>query len=147
MTVNGEYGPSPTGWVREQVETIEETGTTRSVHIMNRPVVMLTMRGASSGLIRKVPLMRVEKDGVYVVVASKGGSPEHPQWYANLKANPDVLLQDDRETWPVRARELADAERAQWWPVCVEAYPPYADYQVKTDRLIPLLLLERVEQG
>ncbi len=142
MSIIGEYAPSPRDWVREQVEKIEETGTTRSVHIMNRPVVMMTMRGAATGLIRKVPAMRIERDGVYAVVASQGGAPTHPKWYANLKADPDILLQDDRETWPVRARELADAERAQWWPVCVEAFPPYADYQAKTERVIPVFLLE-----
>lgn len=142
MSLIGEYAPSPRGWVRDQVEKIEETGTTRSVHIMNRPVVMLTMRGASSGLIRKVPLMRVEQDGVYVVVASQGGAPTHPKWYRNLKAEPDILLQDDRETWPVRAFELDGAERAKWWTVCVEAFPPYAEYQEKTDRVIPVFLLK-----
>jgi deazaflavin-dependent oxidoreductase (nitroreductase family) len=142
MSLTGEYAPSPTGWVRKQVEKIEETGTTRSVHIMHRPVVMLTMRGVKSGRIRKVPLMRVEREGVYAVVASKGGAPRHPQWYANLRANPDVILQDDRETYAVRARELDGAERDEWWARCVEAYPPYAEYQEKTDRLIPVFVLE-----
>lgn len=141
-----DYIPSPTSWVRTQVETIEATGDTRSVHVMDRPVVMLTMRGAKTGGIRKVPLMRVEHDGVYVAVASKGGAPEHPAWYSNLRANPHITLQDGTQAWPAVAREITGDEREQWWPRCVEAYPPYADYQVKTDRLIPLLLLERVEQ-
>src|SRR6478735_11466073 len=141
-----DFIPSPTGWVRKQVETIEKTGDTRSVHVQNRPVVMLTMRGAKTGGIRKVPLMRVEHDGVYAAVASKGGAPEHPKWYRNVLKNPVLDLQDDDRTWTVRARELEGAERDEWWPRCVEAFPPYADYQVKTDRLIPVFVLEPVEQ-
>jgi len=92
--------------------------------------------------VRKVPLMRVEHDGVYAAVASKGGAPEHPQWYFNLRAHPDLDLQDDRTVTAVRAREITGAEREQWWPRCVEAFPPYAEYQTKTDRLIPVFLLE-----
>jgi deazaflavin-dependent oxidoreductase (nitroreductase family) len=141
MTIEGEYVPSPRGWVREQVEKIEAEGTTRAVHIMHRPVVLLTMRGLS-GKVRKVPLMRVEHNGVYAAVASQGGAPEHPKWYANLRKNPVIDLQDDTETWTARAREIDGAEREEWWQRCVEAYPPYADYQEKTDRVIPVLLLE-----
>jgi deazaflavin-dependent oxidoreductase (nitroreductase family) len=144
MTIQGEYVPSPTKWVREQVEAIEREGTTRAVHIMHRPVVLLTMLGLS-GKVRKVPLMRVEHDGVYAAVASQGGAPQHPKWYANLRRNPVLDLQDDDRTWTVRAREIEGAEREEWWPRCVEAYPPYADYQAKTDRLIPVLLLEPVD--
>ena len=140
-----EYVPSPTTWVREQVEKIEPTGTTRSVSVMDRPVVMLTMRGAKTGAIRKVPLMRVEHEGVYAAVASKGGAPEHPQWYANLQADPRITLQDDTRSWEAQAREVTGEEREQWWERCVAAYPPYAEYQTKTDRLIPVLLLELVE--
>jgi F420H(2)-dependent quinone reductase len=146
MTIQGQYVPSPTKWVREQVETIEREGTTRSVHIMQRPVVLLTMLGLS-GKVRKVPLMRVEHDGVYAAVASKGGAPEHPKWYANIRRNPVLELQDEDRTWTVRAREIEGAEREEWWARCVEAYPPYADYQTKTDRLIPVLLLEPVDEG
>ena len=145
-TITGEYVPSPTKWVREQVETIESTGTTRSVSIMDRPVVMLTMLGVS-GKVRKVPLMRVEHDGLYAAVASKGGAPEHPAWYANVRKNPVLDLQDDDRTWTVRARELEGEEREQWWERCVEAYPPYAEYQTKTDRLIPVFVLEPVEDA
>ena len=137
-----EYVPSPTTWVREQVEKIESTGTTRAVSVMDRPVVMLTMRGARTGAIRKVPLMRVEHEGVYAAVASKGGTPEHPQWYANLQANPRITLQDDTRSWEALAREVTGAERDAWWDRCVAAYPAYADYQTRTDRLIPVLLLE-----
>ena len=145
MSISGEYVASPTGWVRTQVEKIEAAGTTRAVEIMNRPVVMLTMLGVS-GKVRKVPLMRVEHDGVYAAVASKGGAPEHPKWYANVRKNPVLDLQDDDRTWTVRARELEGAERDEWWPRCVAAYPPYADYQTKTDRLIPVFVLEPVDE-
>lgn len=146
MTIAGEYVPSPTKWVREQVETIERTGTTRSVQIMNRPVVLLTMLGVS-GKVRKVPLMRVEHNGLYAAVASKGGAPEHPKWYANIRRNPVLEIQDDDRTWTVRARELEGAEREEWWERCVAAYPPYAEYQEKTDRLIPVFVLEPVDEA
>ncbi|WP_270889575.1 nitroreductase family deazaflavin-dependent oxidoreductase [Pedococcus sp. 5OH_020] len=145
MTIQGEYAPSAAGWVRDQVEAIEAKGTTRAVDIMGRPVVLLTMLGIS-GKVRKVPLMRVEHDGVYAAVASKGGAPEHPKWYRNLLKNPVLDLQDDDRTWTVRAREIHGAEREQWWQRCVEAYPPYAEYQTKTDRLIPVLLLEPLDE-
>ena len=140
-----EYVPSPTSWVRHQVEKIEAGGTTRAVSILNRPVVMLTMRGAKTGAIRKVPLMRVEHEGVYAAVASKGGAPKHPQWYANLLTNPRITLQDDTRSWEAVAREITGTEREEWWERCVAAYPPYAEYQTKTDRLIPVLLLEPAE--
>ncbi len=143
MSQPATYEPSPTPWVRKQVETIEESGDTGSVEVMNRPVVLLTMVGAASGKVRKVPLMRVEHDGVYAAVASKGGDPEHPKWYANLLKNPAITLQDGVDSWPATAREIAGEERAQWWDRCVEAFPPYADYQVRTERLIPVFVLER----
>lgn len=142
MTGSGDYLPSTSAWVREQVEEIERTGTTRSVHIQDRPVVLLTMRGARSGAVRKVPLMRVEHAGAYAAVASRGGAPEHPQWYYNLHANPEIELQDGTQTTAVRARELSGEERAQWWDRCVAAFPPYADYQSKTQRVIPVFVLE-----
>ncbi len=144
MTITGEYVPSPSDWVRKQVEEIERTGTTDSVHIQNRPVVLLTMRGKKSGKVRKVPLMRVEHDGDFAAVASKGGAPEHPKWYRNLQAHPDIDLQVGTETWSARARELTGEEREQWWERCVAAFPPYAEYQTKTERLIPVFVLERV---
>lgn len=143
MSVTGEYEPSPTQWVRQQVHTICETGDTRSVGVMGRQVVLLTMRGARSGKVRKVPLMRVEHDGRYAAVASKGGAADHPQWYFNLLANPELDLQDGTTTTPMRARELSGAERDQWWARCVAAFPAYAEYQVKAGpRLIPVMLLE-----
>jgi deazaflavin-dependent oxidoreductase (nitroreductase family) len=141
------YIPSPSGWVRKQVETIEATGDTRSVDIMGLPVVMLTMRGKKTGALRKVPLMRVEHDGVYAAVASKGGAPDHPQWYANLLANPALTLMDGTNSWDAVAREISGEERALWWQRCVEAFPNYAEYQTKTDRTIPVLLLEPVSRA
>ncbi|OCB23139.1 nitroreductase [Mycobacterium malmoense] len=133
---------SPTDWVREQTERILRQGTTDGVEIFDRPVVLLTMTGAKSGKKRYVPLMRVENDGRYAIVASKGGAPEHPVWYFNLKANPKVTLQDGERVVTLRARELDGAERAQWWQRAVDAYPPYAEYQAKTSRQIPVFVLE-----
>ena len=142
-TIQGEYAPSTSGWVRKQVEKIEATGTTEGVQVMGRPVVMMTMLGVS-GKVRKVPVMRVEHDGLYAAVASRGGAPENPKWYANVVRNPVLELQDGDRSWTVRARELEGQEREQWWARCVEAYPAYADYQNKTDRLIPVFVLEPV---
>ena len=142
MPLTGEYELSPASWVRDQTEKIFETGTTDSVDIKGRPVVLVTMRGAKSGKLRKVPLMRVEHDGVYAIVASKGGAPTNPVWYANVVANPHVELQDGTETKEYDAREVTGDERAQWWERSVAAYPPYAEYQEKTNRLIPVFVLE-----
>ncbi len=136
------YELSPTDWVRAQTEKILETGTTESVGINGMEVVLLTMKGAKSGKARKVPLMRVEHDGAYAAVASKGGAPEHPVWYHNLKAHPVVLLQDGKVTKEYRAREVSGEERAAWWERSVAAFPPYAEYQEKTDRQIPVFVLE-----
>lgn len=137
-----DYRPSPTGWVRDQVQAIRAAGTTAAASIMDRPVVLLTMTGAKTGATRLVPLMRVEHDGVYAAVASKGGAPQDPQWAANLRAHPEVTLQDGTVTTPVLARQATSSEREEWWPRCVAAYPPYADYATKTDRVIPVFLLE-----
>lgn len=143
MSVTGDYEPSPTGWVRNQVDKIAETGDTGSVDIRGRAVVLLSMIGGKSGKLRKVPLMRVEHDGVYAAVASLGGAPQHPVWYYNLLANPDIDLQDGTTTTPRRARLVADdAERSLWWARAVEAYPDYADYQAKTERVIPVFVLD-----
>ena len=110
--------------------------------ILDRPVVLVTIRGAKSGKLRYTPLMRVEHDGRYALVASKGGAPEHPRWYHNLVPNPHVELQDGTATSEYDAREITGDERAQWWERSVAAYPPYADYQRKTDHLIPVFVLE-----
>lgn len=144
MSEEREYRQPGESWVRNQLQTIEETGDTGSVDIMGRPVVVVEILGAKSGLWRKVPLMRVEHDGVYAAVASKGGAPQHPAWFHNITANPDVRVQDGTQTHDYRARLIDGDERAAWWDRCVAAYPPYAEYQTKTDRQIPVLLLERV---
>ncbi len=137
-----DYRPSPSGWVRDQVEAIEAAGTTDVTSIMDRQVVLLTMIGRKTGDTLKVPLMRVEHDGRYAAVASKGGAPDHPQWYYNLKANPDITVQDGTTVHDVRARVLEGEERAQWWDRCTAAFPPYVEYQEKTDRIIPVFVLE-----
>jgi F420H(2)-dependent quinone reductase len=142
MTLSGEREISPEGWVRDQTEKILESGTTAGVQVMDRPIVLVTVRGAKSGKLRYTPVMRVEHDGRYAMFASKGGAPEHPAWYHNLVANPHVELQDGTVTKEYDARELSGAEREEWWQRGVEAYPPYAEYQTKTDRLIPVFLLE-----
>ena len=144
MPLSGEYEPSPQQWVRDQVERYESSGGTEATTLADTgiPVVVITSVGAKSGKLRKNPVMRVEHDGVYAVVASKGGAPEHPAWYHNLVANPHVELQDGTVTKEYDVRELSGDERAEWWNRGVEAYPPYAEYQTKTDRLIPVFLLE-----
>jgi len=144
MPLEGEYEPSPAQWVREQVELYESSGGTQGTTLWDTglPVVIVTMRGAKSGRIRKIPLMRVENEGRYAAVASKGGFPRHPVWYSNLKANPQVDLQDGPKRQSMMARELAGDERAQWWQRAVAAYPAYAEYQEKTQRVIPVFVLE-----
>jgi deazaflavin-dependent oxidoreductase (nitroreductase family) len=133
---------SPTEWVREQTERILEKGTTDGVEVLDRPIVLFTTTGAKSGKKRYVPLMRVEKDGHYAMVASKGGDPQHPVWYHNVKAHPEVTVQDGDKVATLTAREIEGAEREQWWKLAVEAYPPYAEYQTKTTRLIPVFVVE-----
>ncbi|MGW5365983.1 nitroreductase family deazaflavin-dependent oxidoreductase [Actinopolymorpha pittospori] len=142
--MTGEVELSPTGWVREQTEKIFETGTTDSVDIKGRPVILVTTRGARTGKLRKVPLMRVVHEGVYAIVASLGGAPKHPVWYYNVTADPHVELQDGAITKDYVAREVTGDERAIWWDRAVAAYPDYADYQKKTDRQIPVFVLEPI---
>jgi deazaflavin-dependent oxidoreductase (nitroreductase family) len=146
MPINGEYEPSPSPWVRDQVELYESSGGTEGTTLGDSglPVVIVTSLGATSGKIRKNPVMRVEHDGRYAVVASKGGAPEHPVWYYNLLAHPEVELQDGPVRQDMVARELSGEERAQWWDRSVAAYPPYAEYQEKTSRQIPVFVLEPV---
>ena len=146
MPLDGEYEPSTEQWVRDQVERYERTGGREANTLLDTglPVAIFTTRGAKSGKLRKIPLMRVEHDGAYAMVASKGGAPEHPTWYHNLKAHPDqVTVQDGPEPWDGVAREVTGAERAEWWERAVAAYPSYADYQEKTDREIPVFVVER----
>lgn len=144
MPVEGEYEPSPRQWVREQVELYESSGGTEGTTLWDTglPVIIVTMRGAKSGKVRKIPLMRVEHEGRYAAVGSKGGFPTHPVWYFNLKANPHVELQDGPGRQNMTAREITGDERAEWWERAVAAFPPYAEYQEKTDRLIPVFVLE-----
>ncbi|MFI6732369.1 nitroreductase family deazaflavin-dependent oxidoreductase [Nonomuraea sp. NPDC050451] len=147
MPLAGEYEPSPTPWVREQVELYESSGGTKGTTLRDTgmPVILLTTLGARSSKIRKTPLMRVEHDGRYAVVASQGGAPEHPVWYFNVKAHPHVELQDGPARQDMKAREVTGAEKAEWWERAVAAYPPYADYQKKTDREIPVFVLEPLD--
>lgn len=141
------YEPSATGWVREHVEQIVRTGTTDGVTIKGIPVVLMTYLGAKSGKVRKTPVMRVEHEGHYVAVASMGGAPANPQWYAGLVAEPAVELQDGTVTGKYLAREVFGEEKALWWRRAVDAYPDYADYQRRTDRQIPVFVLEPVSGG
>jgi F420H(2)-dependent quinone reductase len=143
MPLTGEYEPSTQQWVRDQVDKYESSGGTEGTELRGMRVVLLTSKGARSGKLRKTPLMRVEHDGDYVVVASLGGAPKHPVWYYNLKADPHVEIQDGPEKSDRVARELSGAERDEWWTRAVAAYPDYTDYQTKTDRIIPLFILER----
>ena len=142
MTLQGEYEPSPEKWVRDQVEAYEASGGTEATTLQGVPVVVVTSVGAKSGRLRKNPVMRVEHDGRYALVASKGGTPENPTWYHNLVAHPTVELQDgpDRREYTVRVAE--GAERATWWERAVEVWPAYAEYQQKTERQIPVFVAE-----
>lgn len=144
MPLDGDYEPSPAQWVREQVELYESSGGTQGTTLWDTglPVVILTTRGVRSGKIRKIPLMRVEHDGRYAAVASKAGFPRHPVWYFNVKSHPHVELQDGSLRQDMTAREITGAEKAEWWRRAVAAYPPYAEYQEKTDRVIPVFVLE-----
>ncbi|MET4646625.1 nitroreductase family deazaflavin-dependent oxidoreductase [Streptomyces sp. NPDC006539] len=142
MPLKGEYEPSPEQWVRDQVEQFESSGGTEGTTMRGMPVIILTTRGAKSGKIRKTPLMRVEHDGAYAVVASLGGAPRHPVWYHNITADPRVELQDGPVRQDMNAREVTGDEKRVWWERAVEAFPDYADYQEKTDRQIPVLVLE-----
>ncbi|MGW0790509.1 nitroreductase family deazaflavin-dependent oxidoreductase [Streptomyces sp. NPDC002911] len=141
MPIEGEYEPSPTAWVREQVELMESSEGTQGTTLRGMPVILLTTRGAKSGKLRKTPLMRVEHDGEYAVVASLGGAPKHPVWYYNVQADPQVELRDGTVVQDMVAREITGEEKALWWRRAVEAFPDYADYQTKTDREIPVFVL------
>lgn len=142
MPLDGEYLPSPSQRSRDQVALYESSGGTDGTDLGGLPVVIVTMRGARTGALRKVPLMRVEHEGTYAVVASRGGAPEHPLWYHNLVAHPDVELQDGAAREDFVAREVSGAERELWWGRSVAAYPPYAEYAERTERLIPVFVLE-----
>jgi deazaflavin-dependent oxidoreductase (nitroreductase family) len=141
MPLDGEYEPSPAEFVRNQVAEYEESGGARGNTLFDLPVIILTTRGNMSGKVRKTPLMRVEHDGEWALVASMGGAPTNPVWYHNLVGDPEsVVVQDGPKPVEVAVREASGDEKAVWWDRAVEAYPPYADYQAKTDRQIPLFI-------
>lgn len=146
MPLEGEYEPSPWQWVRDQVEAYEASGGREANTLLDTglPIIIVTTRGNKSGKLRKTALMRVEHDGEYALVASQGGAPKHPVWYFNLKADPEaVVIQDGPEPFDAVVREVSGDERAQWWERAVAAYPPYAEYQTKTERQIPVLVASR----
>ncbi len=142
MPLIGEYEPSPSAWVRDQVELYESSGGKEGTTLRDVPVIILTTKGVKSGKLRKSPLMRVEYDGRYAAVASLGGAPQHPVWYHNVIADPHVELQDGPVKQDMKAREVTGEEKAQWWERAVAAWPDYAEYQRKTDRQIPVFVLE-----
>ena len=143
MPLQGEYEPSSAKWVRDQVQEYESSGGTKGTSLRGVPVVVITSIGSSSGKLRKNPVMRVEHDGVYAAVASKGGAPQHPAWYRNFVEHPLVELQDGPAKADYTAREVSGDERAVWWKRATEVWPDYADYQTKTEREIPVFVLER----
>ncbi len=147
MPIEAEYEPSPRQWVRDQVEQFESSGGTEGNTLLDTgmPIVVISNVGAKTGKVRKTPLMRVEHDGLYVAVASQGGSPKNPLWYYNFRANPRVEIQDGPQRSTRIARELSGAERDVWWERAVAAYPPYAEYQTRTSRQIPVFVLEPTE--
>jgi deazaflavin-dependent oxidoreductase (nitroreductase family) len=146
MTLEGAYEPSPAKWVRDQVEAYERSGgqEANTLRDTGLPIIIVTTRGVKSGKVRKIPLMRVEHDGEYALIASMGGAPKHPVWYFNLKADPTaVMLQDGPEPFDATVREVEGDERAIWWERAVAAFPPYADYQKRTERTIPVFVASR----
>jgi F420H(2)-dependent quinone reductase len=144
MPLSGEYAPSTSDWAREQADKYMESDGTDGTELNGRPVILLTTVGAKTGKLRKTPLMRVEHNGEYAIVASLGGAPKNPVWYYNVVKHPQVELQDGTVTRDYEAREVSGDEKAEWWERAVAAFPPYADYQKKTDRQIPLFVLTPV---
>lgn len=141
MPLTGEYEPSPSDWSREQAETYEATGGADANTLRGVPIIVVTSVGAKSGKLRKTPLMRIEHEGEYAIVASMGGAPQHPTWYHNVKKNPHVELQDGTEKMDYTAREVTGEEKAAWWKRAVAVWPDYAEYQERTDRQIPVFVL------
>lgn len=142
------YIPSPQQWVAEQVELYEKSGGMEgnTLRDTGMPVIIVTNRGWKTGAVRKTPLMRVVDGNTYILVASQGGAPKHPQWYHNLKADPNVEIRDKSEVYQMRVREVFDEiERERLWKIAVAAYPPYQDYQARTDRRIPIFVAEPIE--
>src|SRR3954454_11215360 len=145
MPLDGEYEPSAPQWVRDQVELIESSGGTKGTELRGMPVIVVTNRGVKSGKLRKTPLMRVEHQGTYAAVASQGGAPEHPSWYFNVLADPQVEVQDGPVKGDYVAREITGDEKREWWRRAGDAFAPYREYQAKTTREIPVFLLEPVK--
>lgn len=148
--LQGEYVPSAAQWVRDQVELYERSGGQQANTLRDTglPVIIVAMRGNKTGTVRKIALMRVAHDGEYALVASKGGAPTHPVWYYNLRANPDeVTIQDGAEPFVAQVQEISGDERAIWWERAVAAYPPYAEYQQRTDRQIPVFVARRTRSA
>ena len=145
MPLSGDYEPSTSDWARENAETYMSSRGTEGTELNGRPVILLTTIGAKTGKVRKTPLMRVEHDGEYAVVASLGGAPKNPVWYYNVKKNPRVELQDGTVSGDYDAREVFGDEKAAWWKRAVTAFPDYAEYQTKTDRQIPVFVLTPVK--
>lgn len=145
MPLTGDYEPSTSDWVRKNAEEYIESGGTAGTELKGRPVILLTTIGAKSGKIRKTPLMRVEHNGEYAVVASLGGAPKNPVWYYNIKSHPQVELQDGTESGDYESREVTGDEKEVWWERAVATWPDYADYQAKTDRQIPVFVLTPVK--
>ena len=145
MPLTGEYEPSTSDWAREQADLYESSGGTQGTELRGMPVILLTTVGSKSGKLRKTPLMRVEHDGEYAVVASLGGAPKNPVWYYNIVKEPHVELQDGSDKADYIAREVTGEEKAVWWERSVAAYPDYADYQTRTDRQIPVFVLSRMD--
>ena len=143
MPLSGEYEPSPWDWSRDQADKYAESGGADAADMKGMPIILLTTVGAKTGKLRKTPLMRVEHDGEYALVASKGGAPEHPVWYYNLVADPHVVIQDGAEPFDAVVREVTGDEKAAWWERSVAAYPSYADYQERTTRAIPVFVASR----
>lgn len=146
MSIQGNYEPSPSEWVRTQVATYESSGGTQANTLRDTglPVIIVTTVGNKSGNVRKTPLMRVEHEGQYALVASQGGAPTHPVWYYNLIADPSsVEIQDGPAPFAVAVHEATGDERAIWWERAVAAFPPYAEYQKKTERTIPVFVATR----
>ena len=143
MPLSGEYAPSTSDWARRQAETYEATGGAKRGDLYGRPVIVLTSVGAKTGLLRKTALMRIEHDGEYAVIGSLGGAPKHPVWVHNIRKHPHVELQDGPAKHDYSVREVEGPERDEWWARALEAYPPYAEYQEKTERVIPVFVLTR----
>lgn len=145
MPLTGEYKPSTSEWARTQAEAFEASGGSEANELRGVPIIVLTTLGAKTGALRKTALMRVEHEGRYAVVASKGGAPDEPRWAANMRAHPHVELQDRDAKRDYTARELTGDERETWWTRAVAVWPDYAQYQTKTDRLIAVFVLEPIE--